>query len=128
MDEPEKHKAKAKPKGGRAAEVVPLKRPFPPLRQPNRLNDADAIRLVRMIAADSNNIIVTTHANKRSKQRRITRLQIERCVRSGTITEGPFINSIGNWQMNLTRYAAGEEITCSVAIEWATKLIVITTF
>ena len=58
----------------------------------------------------------------------ITRIQIERCVRIGTITEGPFINRYGNWQMNLTRQTAGEQITCAVAIEWATRIIVITTF
>jgi hypothetical protein len=46
----------------------------------------------------------------------------------GIITEGPFINRYGNWQMNLTRQTAGEEITCSAAIEWATRIIVITTF
>lgn len=105
-----------------------MKRPFPPAKRPDRLNDADAIRLVRMIAADSNNIVIIEHATKRRKQRSITRLQIERCVQMGTITEGPFVNARGNWQMNLTRHAAGEEITCSVAIEWATRVIVITAF
>ncbi|MGQ2185261.1 DUF4258 domain-containing protein [Bradyrhizobium barranii] len=107
---------------------MPLKRPFPPTEQPDHLNDADAIRLVRMIAVDSSNIVVIHHARKRGAQRSITRIQIERCVRHGVITEGPFINSKGNWQMNLTRQTAGEQITCAVAIEWATHLIVITTF
>lgn len=46
-------------------------------------------------------------------QRSITALQIVRCVQMGTITEGPFINKFGNWQMNLTRHAAGEQITCN---------------
>ena len=32
------------------------------------------------------------------------------------------------WQVTLYRHAAGEEVTCVVAIEWATRLIVITTF
>jgi hypothetical protein len=128
-DEPDKsNKAKAKVAKRRSAEVVPLKREFPPAQQPDRLNDADAIRLVRMIAADSNNIVVIPHARKRKAQRSITRIQIERCVRLGIITEGPFINPKGNWQMNLTRQTAGEEITCAVAIEWATRVIVITTF
>jgi hypothetical protein len=129
-DEPDKSKkAKARvAKHGHPAEVVPLKREFPPSQQPDRLNDADAIRLVRMIAADSNNIIVIAHARKRKAQRSITRIQIERCVRLGIITEGPFINAKGNWQMNLTRQTAGEQITCAVAIEWVTRVIVITTF
>ena len=86
-----------------------MKRPFPPAKRPDRLNDADAIRLVRMIAADSNNIVIIEHATKRRKQRSITRQQIERCVQMGTITEGPFINARGNWQMNLTRHAAGRD-------------------
>jgi lactam utilization protein B len=81
-----------------------------------------------MIAADSNNIVVIAHARKRKAQRSITRLQIERCVRLGAITEGPFINGHGNWQMNLTRQTAEEQITCAVAIEWATRIIVTTTF
>jgi hypothetical protein len=130
-DEPDKksNKAKAKvAKPGHSAEVVQLKREFPPAQQPDRLNDADAIRLIRMIAADSNNIVVIEHARKRKAQRSITRIQIERCVRLGIISEGPFVNKYGNWQMNLTRQTTGEQITCAVAIEWATRIIVITTF
>jgi hypothetical protein len=34
----------------------------------------------------------------------------------------------GNWQVNLTDRAAGNEITCVVAIEWASRVIVITVF
>jgi hypothetical protein len=132
MDEPDQPKAKAKgavaAKSGHTAKVVLLKRPFPPAQQPDDLNDTNAIRLVRMIAADSNNIVVIKHAKQRGRQRSITRIQIERCVRMGTITERPFINQHNNWQMNLTRQTAGEQITCAVAIEWATRVIVITTF
>jgi hypothetical protein len=128
MNEPEQPKAKVAESRSPSAEVVSLKRPFPPAQQPDRLNDADALRLVRIIAADSDKIVVIEHAKKRGKRRSITRIQIERCVRMGIITEGPFINQHGNWQMNLTRQTAGEEITCSAAIEWATRIIVITTF
>jgi len=127
-DQPKAKKAVAAETGGRGAEVIALKRPFPPAQQPDHLNDADAIRLVRMIAADSNTIVVIGHARKRAGQRLITRIQIERCVRQGLITEHPFINPRGNWQMNLTRQTAGEQITCAVAIERATRVIVITTF
>jgi hypothetical protein len=130
MSEPEQPKTvpKAEPATRPSAEVVQLKRPFPPAQQPDRLNDGDALKLVRMIAADSNNIVVIKHAKKRQIKHTITRPQIERCVQRGTITEGPFINGHGNWQMNLTRYTAGEQITCVVAIDWATHVLVITTF
>jgi len=125
MDKPGKITPKPKPN---LADVVQLKPPFPPAKQPDHLNDADAVRLVRIIARDSNNVVVIGHAKKRGRQRSITRIQIERCVRMGILTEGPFINQFGNWQMNLTRQTAGEEITCSVAIDWATLVTVITTF
>jgi hypothetical protein len=130
MSEPDQPKAvrKVADKSRPSAEVVSLKRAFPPAQQPDRLNDADALKLVRMIAADSDNIVVIKHAKKRRVQRMITRPQIERCVQRGTITEGPFINGFGNWQMNLTRHTAGEQITCVVAIDWATRVLVITTF
>lgn len=131
MTDPDQPKAKALQPAARrpeAAKVVQLRRPFPPEEQPSKLNDADALKLVRMIAVDSSNIVVIRHAQKRKKQRNITRPQIERCVQKGTITEGPFINLKGHWQMNLSRFTAGEQITCTIAIDWATKILVITTF
>jgi hypothetical protein len=41
------------------------------VEQPDHLNDADAIRLVRKFATDSNNIVVIRHARKRQAQRLI---------------------------------------------------------
>lgn len=111
-----------------SADVVPIRRAFPPVQQPDRLNDADALKLIRMLAADSGNIVVIGHAQKRKAQRNITRPQIERCIQKGTISEGPFVNAHGNWQVNLSRFTAGEQITCVVAIDWPARLIVVTTF
>lgn len=100
-----------------AGEVTPLK-----------LTPAIALRVVREIAAESGNIIIIPYGSRRMKQRRITRRQVELCVQRGTIDEGPFINQHGQWQMNFYRHAAGEEITCVVAIEWATKVLVVNAF
>ncbi|SFJ85482.1 DUF4258 domain-containing protein [Bradyrhizobium sp. Gha] len=111
-----------------SAKVVQIGRAFPPAQQPDRLNSADALKLVRMLAADSNNIVVIKHARARGRQRSITRPQIERCIQMGSITEGPFINSHGSWQVNLSRFTAGEQITCVVAIDWPSRLIIVTTF
>lgn len=99
------------------AEIVPL-----------RLTTDQALRMIRKLAADSDNIVVVGHARKRRLQRKVSRRQIELCVQRGTISEGPFFNQHGNWQVNLFRHAAGEELTCTVAIEWATRLIVVTVF
>lgn len=38
------------------------------------------------------------------------------------------MNLHGNWQVNVSRLAAGEEITCTVAIEEEQRLIVVTVF
>jgi hypothetical protein len=95
---------------------------------PSELNAAGALRIIRRIAVNSNNIVVVDYAKTRARQRQLTRTQIERCVRRGTVSEGPFVNMHGNWQVNLTGRAAGNEITCVVAIEWAGRVIVITVF
>ena len=110
------------------AEIVRIDERMLPPEQPDRLSGADAIRIVKMIAAQTGNIFLIPYARKRATQRRINRRQIELCVQRGILTEGPFLNLHGNWQMNLSRNAAGEELTCVVAIEWASRLLVINAF
>jgi len=92
------------------AQIIPLK-----------LTPAAAIKMIREIAADTNNIVIIGYGKKRTRQRRISRRQVELCVQRGTITEGPFMNQHGNWQLNLYRHAAGEEITCVIAIDWPSR-------
>lgn len=99
------------------AEVVPL-----------RLTAAHALKVVRELAADTNNIVIVGHARRRGKQRRINRRQVELCCQMGTICEGPFVNAKGHWQVNLYRHAAGEEMECVVVIDWGRGLIVVTVF
>lgn len=99
------------------AEVVPL-----------TLTVSHALKMVRQLAADTNNIVIIGHARKRGRQRRINRRQVELCCQLGTICEGPFLNQKGNWQVNLRRHAAGEEMECVVAIDWGRSLIVVTVF
>jgi hypothetical protein len=96
--------------------------------QPDSLSAALALKIVRLIAADTENIVVIPYGRRRAQQRNITRRQMELCVQRGTIVEGPFLNQHGNWQMNLYRHAAGEEVTCVVAIDWATRVLVINAF
>jgi hypothetical protein len=99
------------------AEIVPL-----------ALTKTAALKLIRQLAADSSNVVIISHAKKRQTQRKITRGQIETCVRAGYIDEGPFINTHGNWQLTMCHYSAGEEVSCVVAIDWPSKLIIITTY
>ena len=95
---------------------------------PRRLSAAAALQVVKLLARDSGNIVLIKHAQRRSAERRVTRIQVERCWRNGTISEGPFMNLKGHWQLNLTHRAAGDEVTCVVAIEWKRTLVVVTVF
>lgn len=88
----------------------------------------DAKELIRRLAQDSKNVVVIGHGKKRQRERDITRRQIMTCLQKGAISEGPSRNIKGNWQVNITRLAAGEEITCVVAIEGQRLLIVLTAF
>lgn len=79
------------------------------------------------MAADTARIVVVRpHGTDAMKKRRVTRPQVEQCLQKGSISEGPFMNQHGNWQVNMYRHAAGEELTCTVAIDWGERLLVIT--
>jgi hypothetical protein len=99
-----------------------------PESAPARLGPVEALKTIRELASDTAKIVVIGHGRKRQRQRSITRRQIELCLQRGTITEGPFVNAHGQWQVTMYRHAAGEEVSCVVAIEWARRLLVITTF
>jgi len=107
--------------------VVPIKRKTSKGEAQN-LSVHDALKMVRQLAQDSKNVFVVTHAQTRQRQRQISRRQIMTCLQKGVITEGPFLNHHGNWQVNVSRIAAGQSITCVVAIELERKLIVVTVF
>jgi len=111
-----------------SAEVIPLRQHGIPSKQPAKLSRADALKIIRLLAANTDNIVVIKYGQRKTAMRKITRRQIELCVQKGTPTEGPFLNQHGNWQMNLFRHAAGEGITCVVAIEWVTRVLVINAF
>lgn len=92
------------------------------------MSAANMQRIVREIAQDTSRIIVLSHALERAAKRGFGRRQIERCCQLGTIVEGPFENKFGNWQANFYRHAAGEEMTCSVAVDLKNRVLIITVF
>ena len=51
------------------------------------MTDASALKLLREIAADSGQVIITRHAVKRMTERKITRTMVLQCLRSGAIEE-----------------------------------------
>jgi hypothetical protein len=107
--------------------VVPFRKAAADDRS-KRVGVHDALAMVRTLAQDSKCVLILHHAKKRQEKWGISRRQIMTCLRKGRITEGPFVNIHGNWQVNVSRTAAGEEVTCVVAIEWDRRLIVVTVF
>ena len=110
------------------ADIIPIRPREIPAEQPPDLTRSDALQVIRALAVDTGKIVVIPYGRKKAGQRGVTRRQIELCVQKGTPTEGPFLNHHGNWQMNLYRHAAGEEITCVVAIDWPAQVLVINAF
>ena len=54
---------------------------------PFRLNDTNALRLLREIAADSARVVLLTHAKQRMRQRQITLAQVLDVMRKGWMAE-----------------------------------------
>lgn len=93
---------------------------------PHRLSPADAARVVAEIAADPDRVILSTHAEQRMRLRRIMPGEVLNCLRRGSVTEGPFVNLRGNWQVRMTRHERRQRLDVVVAIEWRERLVVIT--
>jgi hypothetical protein len=91
------------------------------------LTERDALRIIRELAQDSRRIVLLNHAKKRMLERHVNLKQVELCVQKGMITEGPSMNTRANWQVNMSRYAADEEVTCTVIIDDLVELLLIRT-
>lgn len=116
------------------AKVIKLQPQKPPEKpknsdKPEKLSGADALKHIRaLMKADSRCVKFWPHAKRRGKQRSITQRQMLTCLDKGTVTEGPYLNEHGHWKLNISRQAAGQEITCVVIIIWSESVIVQTAF
>jgi len=52
-----------------------------------RMDDANALKFLREIAADSGQVVFVGHATKRMVQRKVTRPMVLDCLRSGSVDE-----------------------------------------
>lgn len=95
---------------------------------PLRLGRAAAQRIIRTLAADPDRVAMTRHAELRMNQRRVSFGAVVECLRRGAVADDPSRDTHGNWACRVRRFAAGEELTVAVAIEWETRLLVITVF
>ena len=95
---------------------------------PMRMNDANALKLLREIAQDSGNVILVDHARKRMRQRKVTTVQIIECLRRGVVSEPVALDIHGNWKLTVAHRVAGKDLNVAVAIDLPSRALVITVF
>lgn len=95
---------------------------------PLRLSKPEAAAVIKEIAQDADRIAPVGHGRRRMRERDFTIMQVVRVVRAGYIDGDPWLDEHGNWRVDMRGWAAGEEITVCLAIEWRTRLLIITVF
>lgn len=99
-----------------------------PSAVPSHLSKPAAVRIIREIGADPDRIVPVAHARMRMVQRRISITQVRRVVQAGFVDGEPWLDEHGNWRVTMRGTSAGEQITAGVAIEWRTRLLIVTVF
>ena len=80
------------------------------------LNDANYLKRLHA-ALKGKSPVLSQHAKKRMKQRKITLMQIKRCLERSSVIESAHLNIQGYWQTTLGYFIAGDSIKVSAAIE-----------
>lgn len=82
-----------------------------------KLNDVTALKMVKELAEDSNNVVMVHHANTRKGQRDVSDLEILKCLRSGRVVESVHRTSHGNWKLTIGHYLMQRNIRVAVALD-----------
>jgi hypothetical protein len=89
------------------------------------MNAAAFLARVRALSALSENVVFTSHARTRMRQRRISDLQVLEVLRRGTVAEGPALDIYGNWKATLRKAVAGEIVHVAAALEKGVVVITV---
>jgi hypothetical protein len=81
------------------------------------LGVAKAREILRAVAKDSARVFFTPHAEKQMQKRRITRVQVLRCLANGQIKEGPARGIKGNWEIAVEALSAGDILHVVAALD-----------
>lgn len=95
------------------------------------LSPDHAKRILNQVAAQSERVFFTEHAEHRMRERRITRTQVIRCLLHGKITEGLCRDIKGNWKFTIETLSAGDPLLVAAALDKDGKgnyVVVITTY
>jgi hypothetical protein len=102
--------------------IVPFRKP-----EPAKLSRHEFKEIVIDMVAKGH-VRVSTHLYRDHPERGITQAMIERCLERGTVQTDPYRNKFGNFQADVFRHMAGEQLTVVVAIEWEMQVVVVTAF
>lgn len=80
----------------------------------------------KLSAADSERIVPLRDAEQRMAERDISMGSVRRVVRTGALTEGPYLDVRGSWRVEMQGRVAGDVLTVALSIEWRTRLLVVT--
>lgn len=81
------------------------------------LNDVSALKIVKELAKNSANVVMTHHKKQRQKKRHVSDMEIIKCLRHGRIVESPHRTSKGNWKLTMQHYLMKRKIRVAVAID-----------
>ena len=84
---------------------------------PVALNDANFLKRLRAVAADSGRVVLVSHAARRMKQRKITLAQVIACLQKGTLREPAHLTPYGDWKATIGYRSAGDEVQVAVVLE-----------
>lgn len=83
------------------------------------MKPADALKVIRDRARSSERIVVLPHAQARMRERRIDFLDVQRCLKGGAITEGPYVpidSRTGAHRCNVEGLVAGDRLRVVVEL------------
>jgi|GEM_PF-2605172 len=102
--------------------IVPMKTP-----EPRKLSRQEFKNHVLKLLQNGQ-VKVSTHLRRDHPERAISLRQIEMCLEKGTVQTDPFRNRFGNWQGEICRHMAGQELVVVAALEWEEQVIVVTAY
>lgn len=85
--------------------------------KPLHMSDAGFLAKLRAIAKDSGRVVLTPHAKRRMRQRKVSLLQVIECLRRGRIVEPAHLTIYGDWKATVEYLCAGDVVRVAVAIE-----------
>lgn len=98
---------------------------------PIKMNDAEALIILRECMTEDSKIFISPHAKKRMTERNITLKQVLTCIEKGRISESPYRDIKGDWRCTIDHYTSGSAVTVATAFKYNNNgeyIVVVTVF